>query len=225
MLDFDSLTENIMDAAVRGLEQAGMVVERRAQARAPIRNIFGHAYRFRPKTADELREDFRSLPSGTLRNMLDTGTGKFTSRWVGPKRVPTRWSDREWEAAQAHLASYERGDDSPLTRQGAYEVRSGRARFHSVQEGGEVTVGGRLRSEIYTSKVRRSGAEASVMVISPTSYAKYMEFGTRHNRAHPYLRPALEESRDEIRERIASAVAEAAKGGMGNVELEIHVTL
>ena len=225
MLDFDSLTQAVLDGAQEGLGQAARIVVQRAKQRAPVRNIFGHQYQFRPKTAEELVADLKSLPTETLEDMMSTGPGRFATRWVGPKRVRPDWSERTWEAAQEHLALYEAGDETPLTRQGAHEIRSGRANFHTVREGGQVTVGGRLKGEIYSTKVHRMGSSAEVMVISPTKYAKYMEFGTRHNRAFPYLRPALEESRADIVARVSSAVANASKKGLGNAELEINVRL
>jgi len=230
MLDFDGMTRAILEGAMAGLGRGAKLVETRAKARAPVRNIFGNAYTFRPKSASEFTSDLRHLPTKTIEDMMGGDIGHFGTRWRGPRNLTkqglAQWKERTEEAAQDHLARYEAGDDTPLTRQGAYEVRTMRARFHSVREGGEVTVGGRLRGEIFATRVTRTGnGLAEVMVISPTPYAKYMEFGTRHNRAHPYLRPALEESRGDVVAQIASAVAEASKKGLGSVQLEIAVRL
>jgi HK97 gp10 family phage protein len=41
--------------------------------------------------------------------------------------------------------------------------------------------------------------------VSPTPYAKYVEFGTRRSRAQPYLRPALAQVRESFRVRMAAA--------------------
>jgi len=88
-------------------------------------------------------------------------------------------------------------------------------------EGGHVTiggdtipvsrVGGRLRGEIYSipadaSKATRTGV-IWAYVVSPTEYAKHQEFGTRHNRAHPFLRPALYDSRRYLGEAVRRSVA------------------
>lgn len=62
--------------------------------------------------------------------------------------------------------------------------------FH-VPRPGVTTFGGRLRDEIYTTDVRDTGKTLVGWVVSPTYYAKYQEYGTAHNRAHPYMRPAL----------------------------------
>lgn len=225
MIDFDVLARTILDAAVRGLDKGAVVVMQRAKARAPVRNIFGNRYRFRPKTVGEMSADLRFIDTKTIEEMSETGLGTFGTRWVGPKSLSkqglAQMGQRTWGAAQEHLARYEAGEETPLTRQGASEVRSGRARYHSVREGGEATIGGRLRGEIRVVSAKRVGSMATAEVISPTKYAKYMEFGTRHNRAHPFLRPALEESREEVIGLIAGAVKEAS----GSVRLKITVHL
>ena len=88
-----------------------------------------------------------------------------------------------------------------------------------------MTVGGRLRGEIFVQPAKLSGSKAEAWVISPTPYAKYMEFGTRHNRAHPYLRPALEESRGDIVAAVRAGIARASRKGFGHVDLELTVRL
>lgn len=92
----------------------------------------------------------------------------------------------------------------PLTSRGRYELRSGRAVFRSASGS---TLGGRLRGEIHTVHAESGGTRWVARVVSPTPYAKYVEFGTRHNRAQPYLRPALEQVRESFRARCRAAVA------------------
>ncbi len=219
MLDFDTIQKSILEGAVQGLNKGALTVLRRAKARAPVRNIFGHSYQFRAKTEAELTADFKALPSKALQAMSSEGPGMFTQRWKGPKRVadPT-----DMDTAMEHLSLYEANDETPLTRQGAYDIRSGRANFGS---GKAMTVGGRLRGEIFVRPAKLSGSKAEAWVISPTPYAKYMEFGTRHNRAHPFLRPALEESRNDIVAAVKAGIAEASRKGFGHAELEIVVRL
>ena len=143
----------------------------------------------------------------------------FKRRWQGPGRVSDPISKDE---ALEYLADYEAGNDSPLTSRGASDVRTGRANFGS---GSEATVGGRLRGEIFATPAKMTGDRAEAWVISPTPYAKYMEFGTRHNRAHPFLRPALEESRQDIASAVRDSVARASKKGLGHVEVELALRL
>ena len=217
-LDWAALEKAVLEGARDGLTNAARVVERRAKARAPVRNIYGHSYVMRPKTRSELTTDLNFVSTkATRRSFRESQT--FRQRWKGPKRVADPTSI---DLAMEYLADYENDNDSPLTRQGAYEVRSGRANFGS---GKDVTVGGRLRGEIFTRPAKMVGEKAEASVISPTPYAKYQEFGTRHNRAHPFLRPALEESREDIRKAVAKSVDRASRKGLGNAQLEIVVRL
>src|SRR5262245_61355581 len=52
---------------------------------------------------------------------------------------------------------------------------------------------GRLRSEIYTNHPEKWTAET----ISPTEYAKYQEYGTSRQPAHPYMVPAFVQTTSE----------------------------
>jgi HK97 gp10 family phage protein len=94
--------------------------------------------------------------------------------------------------------------NNPLTTRGRYELRTGRA---NIQVGSRTYLGGRLRSEIYAEPAS-GGPVFIATVLSPTPYAKYVEFGTRHNRAQPYLRPALADQRSAYRERLATAIGQ-----------------
>lgn len=132
-----------------------------------------------------------------------------------------------------------------MNRQGRYEVASGRAAYREVkkarlvvdQASGKITrvpvrdrygrlmtsdvetIGGTLRGEIFSTPAEQRGPFFWAYVISPVSYADDQEFGNRHNRAHPYLRPALYESRTRLREHVARAMAglgrKAARKGSG----------
>lgn len=234
---FESITNAVIDAAVQALGGGAQIVEKRAKQLAPVRNIFGDEYHFRSKTPRELASDARIL---TL-SLGAAGLPRFaaSSREVGEfgtvvtgKRPPRRWSERRASAAYSHLGDYDQEmaqrklgkDPEPtmLTRQGAYEVRSKRADFSTW---GHTHVGGRLRGEIATLAPHREGSMAEAWVISPTEYAKYQEFGTRHNRAHPFLRPAAEESRDAVVQAIAAAVKEASRQGGADVAIEVVVRL
>jgi len=58
-----------------------------------------------------------------------------------------------------------------------------------------MTLGGRLRDEIFADDVTATGELVFGDVVSPTLYAKYQEYGTSKHRAQPYMRPALYEMR------------------------------
>jgi HK97 gp10 family phage protein len=80
----------------------------------------------------------------------------------------------------------------------------------------EGRIGGRLRGEIFIEGPVRDGNHIWFYVVSPTPYARYQEFGTRHHRAQPFLRPALYESRVVLRFEVRRAVmpAFAQRGGL-----------
>lgn len=96
-----------------------------------------------------------------------------------------------------------------LTARGRYELRSGRAAYTDAK--GVTTLGGRLRKEIRTEGPTRDGTLITAQVISPTYYAKYQEFGTRHHRASPYMRPAMLKLVTSYRREIVKAINRANK--------------
>jgi HK97 gp10 family phage protein len=75
-------------------------------------------------------------------------------------------------------------------------------------------LGGRLRGEIYTIKASAEGRVIKAMVVSPTEYAKYQEFGTRHHPAHPFLRPAAEESSGQVVKAVRTSISPALAAGV-----------
>lgn len=90
-----------------------------------------------------------------------------------------------------------------LSARGRYEVKTPKRSFYKEEQ----TIGGRLRGEIDVIVAAEwEGEQIWGYVISPTPYAKYQEFGTRHNAAHPYLRPALRESAEVFLENMSVAL-------------------
>jgi HK97 gp10 family phage protein len=219
VIDFEAIGKQILARAEASLGQGAKLVMRRAKQKAPVRNIFGEEYDFRYKTGRELQRDYALLPSVSLRVMAASGPGEFVYRRIGGQRA--NWRQRRRAVAEGLLEAYTEGDDT-LSRRGAYEVRSGRANFSTW---GHLHVGGRLRGEIFATSPSSTGSVTEAWVISPTPYAKYQELGTRHNRAHPFLRPAADESRAEVVSQIANAVRQASKAGAGQMDIEIVVRL
>ncbi len=73
---------------------------------------------------------------------------------------------------------------------------------------------GRLRNSLaheIRRKAKAGSADegASAAVGTNVSYAPYVEFGTRHQRARPYLFPALEDERPKFIERLRRAIDNA----------------
>ena len=83
-----------------------------------------------------------------------------------------------------------------------------------VQQELPTRIGGRLREEIfsYEPDVSTIGNLVEGYVVSPTPYAIHQEYGTRHHRSHPYMRPALYEARGRLRRDVASSIS---RGGAG----------
>ena len=80
---------------------------------------------------------------------------------------------------------------------------------------------------MFTERARVEGSRIIASVVSPTPYAKYQEFGTRHHAAHPFLRPALLESRGEIASIISRATGDAARRGIpsSGAPIIVRITL
>jgi len=236
VISFEALGQAILEAATEALGQGANVVAARAKSLAPVRRLFSDGgYNIRFKMASEIEASrgardnaFRAGGPPTVVQPEDPGT----ARTITGKRPPVHWRERRLGAASRLLADYDQemsrrkagflAQPTFLTRRGASEVRTKRATFATFQH---LNVGGRLRGEIHATAPTLAGSRAEAWVISPTRYAKYQEFGTRHNAAHPFLRPAAAESRGEIVSRIAAAVTEAARTGTGKAEIEIVVRL
>jgi HK97 gp10 family phage protein len=224
---FESLAEEILEAATRALGEGAQLVAVRAKRHAPVRSIFGGT-----PPEEGFERDFRLSELRTERRILSRRGLKPTVTPRPTNLAPRWWRERRTAYAEAMLAhgmvERKRGavldpTNYVLSKRGASEVRSGRAKFGTW---GHQYIGGRLRGEIFATPPSRTGSRAEAWVISPTRYAKYQEFGTRHNRAQPFLRPAAEESRSDVAALIGAAVGQAARTGAGPHEtIEIVVRI
>lgn len=160
--------------------------------KAPVRKVLpGSAGRASVQSAVEASAE------KTMRRTLGIGPGPVKTQRSPAARIHTVMSLRALSAPGALKV------DVPLTSRGRYELKSGRANFSSH---GGTTLGGRLRGEIHVEPARGGGTSWVARVVSPTRYAKYVEFGTRHSRAQPYIRPALAQVRESFRARMQAAV-------------------
>jgi hypothetical protein len=90
-----------------------------------------------------------------------------------------------------------------LTARGNYEIHNDRAR-HAGRDG-RVRIGGRLRDALVATDAVYTRGIVTASVVSPVKdpetgypYGTAQEFGTVKHRAHPYLRPALHETRGDL---------------------------
>jgi HK97 gp10 family phage protein len=224
MLVFDEIAAAMIEAAAASLTASALNVEALAKQKAPVRKIFsGSRRQMRFRSAGEVEGDRglrRQLGLGPERLVPANLAASPPSRHKSYARSVTDVNQRYRSPSLRAIGApgYLRSDvgEALLTRRGRYEVRSGRADTAAGD------VGGTLRDEITATPARIEGSLIEATVISPTAYAKYQEFGTRHNPAHPFLRPALEESRTQIVESLSKAVSAAgrtaAKGVRGRTK-------
>jgi hypothetical protein len=130
-----------------------------------------------------------------------------------------------------------------ISARGRYEMQSERALTKTTSKTGEsqITIGGRLRESIKIEGPFVSGGETYGFVSasahdpgSSHNYARDQEFGSRHNRASPFLRPGLRESKARVLDLDRGAIARAFHQGArpsssGNAKspivVEVQVTL
>ena len=184
-----------------------------AREKAPVRKVFkgsvGHA---------SLQSVEEAASEAAVRSHIGLAPGPVRTQRTpaarvhrfGPRRLLVRPAFdpkvKRFRASSGQFAP--RGTNkllfnTPLTSRGRYELKTGRA---NITTGGKSYLGGRLRSEITHEPVSGADGIWTGAVLSPTPYAKYVEFGTRYSRAQPYLRPALAEQRAAFRSRIAAAM-------------------
>lgn len=231
MLDINALVGRILEAAAEGLTESAALVADRAKQHAPIRKVFGGGQR---KLRFLTMEEFHATRA--IRGRL--GLQQFNT--PGPPRalrIAPQHFYGQISASQArrqYATVVTQGDsanmnadglrtlrrpytapghlwfthaESKLTRHGKYELKSMRAAYKG-------RLGGRLRGEIHPTGAQIEGKKVTAMVVSPTSYAKYQEFGTRHHPAHPFMRPAAEESSGQVVKTVKESLGPALAAGI-----------
>lgn len=193
MFDWASFEQAGLEAAVGAMTRGAALVSVRAKQKAPVQEVFkaqeGKAVR-RLKSIREIEAD------RDVRRQL--GLSPEGTHLFPPLKITK-------PAPQLlHLRDVSTINVALLNRRGRYELHSGR----SVSEG---QLGGRLQREITYAEAKLEGRLIRAMVLSPTPYARFQEFGTHHNAAHPYMRPAAHESAAEIKADVAGSVAQAAR--------------
>ncbi len=218
-MDFRSLETQLQTDSIAVASRWAVRASAEAKRRAPVRKIFGGqgaSERIRAKTMDEIAPDRairRRLGLGPEFEPLNregvepaTILTRFAPQELGARRVTPsvdKFTGRRVPRRMELLSSQDR-----LDRRGRYELRSGRA----VTE--RENLGGRLRDEIHAQPAEMIGGKAVARVVSPTPYAKYQEFGTRHNPAHPYLRPAGYETAESARVDARRTLAGTLRSGL-----------
>jgi HK97 gp10 family phage protein len=76
-------------------------------------------------------------------------------------------------------------------------------------------LGGRLKGEMYVERAKPDDTGFAGYVVSPTPYAKYVEFGTRYAAAQPYLRPAIDQIAIRYHDDMVRALQHAGRVVIG----------
>ena len=96
-----------------------------------------------------------------------------------------------------------------FTRRGRYEIKTRLIEQH-------------LRDRIYAERATLDDRIIRARIISPAPYSKFLEFGTGHTPAHPFMRPAAHETRDPLKADVARSVSGAVRSRMsGRIEVTI----
>lgn len=249
-MNFDELGQVIFEAAAKALGPGAQLVAARAKYHAPVRSVFAGTPQPSPRRIQvdegqwetEYSDYVRELNLGEVmadrRAMIKAGLPPRSMAGVQVQHAPVWWAQRRMANLQAML---DRGeylsrkeermypDQEPttwaLSSRGASEVRTRRALFTTS---GHQHIGGRLRGSIHAQKPVISGRAAEAWVLAggdEAPYARFQEYGTVHNRAHPFLRPAAEESREDVAAIVTAAVKRASRTGAGRAQISIVVRL
>lgn len=187
-----------------------------AQERAVSERLRAEYYGSRGMAAPEVPAKYNraQLPSRKSANTLaktrqlrQLGTiarGRFTGANGATRTFSYRSGEYRYEPGEAVKQR--------LTARGLREVRSGSAVHEALTpHGTRVQIGGALKASIDTDPVHETATGIEATVAAKIRYAKYVEFPTVHNRAQPFLLPAL---KDEQR-TFVSDVAKTIRSSLG----------
>ena len=214
MIDWAAIEKAGIEAAAGALTEGVALIAAKAKEKAPVRKVFegqSSKERISVKTIAEVEGD------RAIRQHLGLGP---ESTHIYPPTVVTQRGPQQlrWRALAGPGQLASGAAQARLSRQGRYELRSGRG-VHNGQ------LGGRLRDEITFEAARISGRSVIARVVSPTPYAKFVEFGTRYMAARPYMRPAVYENTGTIKSGIARSVAGAARAAFHGTSKPVRITL
>jgi len=195
-----------------------------------VNQVRGHANSLVPLFRTKSKANGTSYLSGDFR-LVEGPKGFQTLRTVeADEAVMVKGGKVKQLTQRDYNAEELRTKGGRLTTSGGrYEIASGRANFRDpgsrlARDGTKLIVnprqpqtrvGGRLRGELHVEGPVR-GEIIWWYIVSRTKdrgrlYGRDQEFGNRHTPAHPFLRPALHESRDLFRNQVRSNIKEAAR--------------
>lgn len=185
----------------------------KAKEFAPVRQVFNR--KKVGKHGNDLFPTFRLRSKST--GKVETFSGDFRAvereRGTGTFRLKDRAAEQFLTATGRHsLASLNR---DVFVSVGGKNIRIGAGPGGvdrpSAGSNSQLRLGGKLRREIYAVPPHQDkSGRWEAGIVSPTPYAKFQEDGTRHNKAHPYMRPALHSIRESYRALLVTYLREGA---------------
>jgi len=167
------------------------------KAKAARREALNDRKARRDKKGRDIRAAIPALPNA--RNLEVTDAGNLSGRLQFGKSVEQALNPR----GIADLRHKRVFSFSVL----AFRESTGRLERH----GARPTLGGTLKREIHMTPLKDTAEFISREVVSPTDYAKYVEFGTRHAASQPYLRPAVAHAREKFHGLMQAAIVRAQR--------------
>jgi len=198
-IDLSSVYAQVERVVIASVNDSARQAREEAHRLAPVRRVVAGDRRGKTRTLSVTERVSESDVRARLnirvgRALIQTQAEDRRNRSVpsnpylrAPGKRPPRHAPPEVRVASKGYAVM--AGAPALSSRGKYELQRGDAVFRSPTTGRR-TLGGRLRGEI---RVEPDSDLPIVKywVVSPTPYAKFVEFGTRRSRAQPYLRPAL----------------------------------
>jgi hypothetical protein len=216
----DEITRIVMAAILRGLEETVDLGVKHAKRLAPTRKISAIeriAIR-RNLSRAEIRSGVRgSRGAAGLRTTVRRSQQYLEAPEVVADQTGVRYrlknrEDESFLTGRGKAELQQRGRTPrttaiytvPTARVKKVQYRDSQGRIvtrKSILRGTRSTLGGRLRGEIHRIQVS-DGPRFQFDIVSPTEYARFVEFPTSRTTAQPYMRPTLEYLKRPLAEKI-----------------------
>lgn len=144
----------------------------------------------------------------------ERSTGDF--RQYNPETRQLMPVTTAYQRGTGKIRTREGSGTAQLSERGRYEVAHAEARgiltvgprvVVGTRQIQTARVGGHLRDDLMFEPGTNDGQDVIwASVRSETPYARPQEYGSRHNRAHPFLRPALYEARGRLLGGVSRAI-------------------
>lgn len=165
----------------------------------------------------------RAKQGGKARDVLiNPDTGERTMRFPAMAALLSSRGKRELEGGRRRSSSGTNLDGVYIKGISAIErvkrrnpVTGKTESFDRTRHGYRATLGGRLKDEIRAHLDTVSAGVVSGELVSPTAYARYVEFPTSRTAAQPYMRPARDAMEARLPKEIDKALTRVSQMGGG----------